>query len=51
MGNASKISEVDLGRQMDITLRPEQGRSYVILFYDWNLGRFACAGDCGGSAG
>jgi hypothetical protein len=45
MGDAKQISDIDLGREMDVDLYREPGRSFAILYYDWNAGRFLCAGD------
>jgi hypothetical protein len=38
------IASVDMGRELDIELIPEEAKSYVILYYDWSNGKFMCAG-------
>jgi hypothetical protein len=42
--NNSAIASVDMGRELDIELFPEESKSYVILYYDWSNGKFMCAG-------
>lgn len=44
----SAIASIDPGKKLDLNLRPEEGKSYVILYYDWVSGKFVCAGaSCG----
>jgi hypothetical protein len=40
----SAIASVDSGKKLDLTLRPEDGKSYIVLYYDWANGKFVCAG-------
>jgi hypothetical protein len=40
----SAIASIDSGKKLDLNLRPEEGKSYIILYYDWGNGKFMCAG-------
>jgi hypothetical protein len=40
----SAIASIDPGKKLDLNLRPEEGKSYIILYYDWVNGKFMCAG-------
>ena len=40
----SAIASVEMGRELDLELFPEEAKSYVILYYDWSNGKFMCAG-------
>jgi hypothetical protein len=42
--NHSAIASVEMGRELDLELFPEEAKSYVILYYDWSNGKFMCAG-------
>jgi hypothetical protein len=42
--NNGAIASVDMGRELDIELIPEEAKSYVMLYYDWSNGKFMCAG-------
>jgi hypothetical protein len=42
--NNSAIASVEMGRELDLDLFPEEAKSYVILYYDWSNGKFMCAG-------
>jgi hypothetical protein len=45
----SAIASIDPGKKLELNLRPEEAKSYIILYYDWVSGRFICAGaNCGG---
>jgi hypothetical protein len=39
----STIASIDPGKKIDLTLRPEEAKSYIILYYDWVNGKFMCA--------
>jgi hypothetical protein len=43
--NKNAISTIDPGKTLDVSLRPEETKSYVILYYDWVNGKFMCAGE------
>jgi hypothetical protein len=40
----SAIASIDFGKELDLNLRPEEAKSYIILYYDWVNGKFMCAG-------
>ena len=40
----SAIASIDPGKKLDLILRPEEAKSYIILYYDWVNGKFMCAG-------
>jgi hypothetical protein len=40
----SAIASIDPGKKLDLNLRPEQAKSYIILYYNWANGKFMCAG-------
>jgi hypothetical protein len=40
----SAIASVEMGRELDLDLLPEEAKSFVILYYDWSNGMFMCAG-------
>jgi hypothetical protein len=40
----SAIASIDPGKKIDLNLRPEEAKSYIILYYDWVNGKFMCAG-------
>jgi hypothetical protein len=40
----SAIASIDPGKKLDLNLRPEQAKSYIVLYYDWVNGKFMCAG-------
>ena len=40
----SAIASIDPGKKLDLNLRPEEAKSYIILYYDWVNGKFMCAG-------
>jgi hypothetical protein len=42
--NNNAIASVEMGRELDLTLFPEEAKSYVVLYYDWSNGKFMCAG-------
>jgi hypothetical protein len=42
--NHSAIASVEMGRELNLELFPEEAKSYVILYYDWSNGKFMCAG-------
>ena len=42
--NNSAIASVEMGRELDLNLSPEEAKSYVILYHDWSNGKFMCAG-------
>jgi hypothetical protein len=42
--NNNAIASVEMGRELDLNLFPEEAKSYVILYYDWSNGEFMCAG-------
>jgi hypothetical protein len=42
--NNNAIASVEMGRELDLNLFPEEVKSYVILYYDWSNGEFMCAG-------
>jgi hypothetical protein len=42
--NKSAIASIDPGKKLDLNLRPEEGKSYILLSYDWVNGKFMCAG-------
>ena len=45
----SAIASIDPGKKLDLNLRPEELKSYIILYYDWVNGKFMCAGaSCAG---
>jgi hypothetical protein len=44
----SVIASINPGKKLDLNLSPEEGKSYIILYYDWLTGKFMCAGaNCG----
>jgi hypothetical protein len=44
----SAIASINPGKTLDLNLRPEEGKSYIVLYYDWVDGKFMCAGaSCG----
>jgi hypothetical protein len=46
--NKSAIASIDPGKKLDLNLRPDEAKSYIILYYDWVNGKFMCAGSsCG----
>ena len=40
----SAIASIDPGKKIDLNLRPDEAKSYIILYYDWVNGKFMCAG-------
>lgn len=42
--NNNAIASVEMGRELDLNLFPEEAKSYVVLYYDWSKGKFMCAG-------
>jgi hypothetical protein len=42
--NTNSIASVEMGRELDLNLFPEEAKAYVILYYDWSSGKFMCAG-------
>jgi hypothetical protein len=40
----SAIASIDPGKKLDLNLRPEEGKSYVILYYDWVNEKFMVCG-------
>jgi hypothetical protein len=40
----SAIASIDPGKKLDLNLRPEEAKSYIILYYEWVNGKFMCAG-------
>ena len=42
--NNNAIASLEMGRELDLNLIPEEAKSYVILYYDWSHGKFMCAG-------
>jgi hypothetical protein len=40
----SAIASINPGKKLDLNLRPEEGKSYIILYYDWVNGKFMCGG-------
>jgi hypothetical protein len=38
------IASINPGKKLDLNLHPEEGKSYIILYYDWINGKFMCAG-------
>jgi hypothetical protein len=40
----SAIASIDPGKKLDLILRPEEAKSYIILYYDWVNGKFMCGG-------
>jgi hypothetical protein len=42
--NHNAIASVEMGRELDLDLFPDEEKSYVILYYDWSKGKFMCAG-------
>jgi hypothetical protein len=42
--NKSAIASIEPGKKIDLNLRPEEAKSYIILYYDWVNGKFMCAG-------
>jgi hypothetical protein len=42
--NTNAIASVEMGRELDLNLVPEEAKTYVILYYDWSSGKFMCAG-------
>jgi hypothetical protein len=42
--NTNAIASVEMGRELDLDLFPEEAKAYVILYYDWSSGKFMCAG-------
>jgi hypothetical protein len=40
----SAIASIDSGKKLDLTIRPEEAKSYIVLYYDWVSGKFRCAG-------
>src|SRR3984957_9138351 len=42
--NNNAIASLEMGRELDLNLFPEETKSYVILYYDWSHGKFMCAG-------
>jgi hypothetical protein len=42
--NNNAIASVEMGRELDLNLFPEEAKSYVILYHDWSNGKFMCAG-------
>jgi hypothetical protein len=35
---------VEMGRELELNLFPEEAKADVILYYDWSSGKFMCAG-------
>jgi hypothetical protein len=42
--NNNAIASVEMGRELNLNLFPEEAKSYVVLYYNWTDGRFLCAG-------
>jgi hypothetical protein len=42
--NNNAIASVEMGRELDLNLFPEEAKAYVILYYDWSSGKFLCTG-------
>jgi hypothetical protein len=40
----SAIASIHPGKKIDLNLRPDEAKSYIILYYDWVNGKFMCAG-------
>jgi hypothetical protein len=40
----SAIASIISGKKLDLNLSPEEGKSYLILYYDWVNEKFMCAG-------
>jgi hypothetical protein len=43
--NPNDITEIDAGKELDLEMTPEAGKSFVILYPDWNGGNYQCIGE------